>query len=305
MDRRVIIAKRVGRLANRLVLFAHFIGAAVEHGFTVLNPAFVAQAGYFPSTSKTLLCRYPPGGGVPALPGSRYFVYYAFEYYAGVLGWLQGRGHDVGLIRLRRDQHLDLNSQAFLNALEAHRVVLVQDWFFRNGLNCERHRDAICSYFTPWETHLAAVRAVVDPVRRRDRLLVGVHVRRTDYQWFKDGRFFYSHAQYRSLMESVQHIYPDREVTFLVCSDEPVPQDEFAGLDVVRGPGQELEDLYALAGCDLILGPPSTYTLWASYYGEVPRYSISDPAEPVTRDSFLVDSRLQRLGEPAAGPPRT
>ena len=33
----VIIAKRVGRLGNRLILFAHFMGAAAEHGLTVVN----------------------------------------------------------------------------------------------------------------------------------------------------------------------------------------------------------------------------------------------------------------------------
>jgi hypothetical protein len=133
-------------------------------------------------------------------------------------------------------------------------------------------------------------------------LLVGVHVRRTDYERFKDGRFFYSHAQYRDLMVSVEAIFPERDVTFLVCSDERVPSEAFAGLDVVRGPGQELEDLYALASCDLIIGPPSTYSAWASYYGEVPRCQISDPTELVARTSFVVDRRLGRRGEPASGP---
>jgi hypothetical protein len=297
LNRRVIIAKRYGRLANRLVLFAHLIGAAAEHRFTVLNPAFVAQARYFPSTSKTLLCWYPTGRRIPAVPGARYVSYYGVECYAGILGWLQGRGRDVGLIRLRRDQHLDLNSDAFLNVLEAHRVVFVQGWNFRSGLNCERHRAEVCAFFTPWEKHLAAVRAVVDPIRDRDRLLVGTHVRRTDYQRFLDGRFFYSHAQYRSLMESVEAIYPEREVTFVVCSDEPVPSEAFAGLDVVLGPGQELEDLYALAACDLIIGPPSTYTTWASYYGAVPRYKVSDPSAPFGPASFVVDRGLGRRAD--------
>jgi hypothetical protein len=28
--------------------------------------------------------------------------------------------------------------------------------------------------------------------------------------------------------------------------------------------------MYVLAACDLILGPPSTFSIWASYYGQVP-----------------------------------
>lgn len=55
----VIIAKKVGRLANRLLLFSHFIGTAVEHGFSVANPAFGTYAHYFPSTARDLFCRFP------------------------------------------------------------------------------------------------------------------------------------------------------------------------------------------------------------------------------------------------------
>jgi hypothetical protein len=301
-DRRgvVVIARRVGRLANRLLLFAHFVGAAVEHGFTVFDPAFFAQARYFPTTARTLFCRYPADRRIlPPFPGGREALLTLAESSADLLHRFQGRGHDVGLIRLRRDQHLDLNSPAFLDLVATHRVVFVQDWFFRNADNCARHRDLICSFFTPWEKHLDAARAVVEPVRRRDRLLVGVHVRRSDYERFKGGRFFYSHDQYARLMRGVQRAFPDRDPTFLVCSDEPVPEGAFAGLDVVRGPGPEVEDLYALASCDLLLGPPSTYTTWASYYGQVPRYAVSDLAEQISPALFTIE---RGLGSP---PPDT
>ena len=32
----------------------------------------------------------------------------------------------------------------------------------------------------------------------------------------------------------------------------------------------DIEDLYALSICDYILGPPSTFSMWASFYGGVP-----------------------------------
>jgi hypothetical protein len=129
----VVIAKRVGRLANRLLLFAHFIGAAVEHGFTVLDPAFIAAARYFPATAGTLFPRYPPGRPIlPPFPRGREATLLLAMGAADVLHRLQRRGHDVGLVRIRRDQHLDLNSAAFLDVVATHRVVLVQDWFFRN-----------------------------------------------------------------------------------------------------------------------------------------------------------------------------
>jgi hypothetical protein len=284
----IVIAKKVGRLANRLVLFAHFIGSAIEHGFTVLNPSFFPYARYFPSAAGDLLCRFPAGRAVPAPPGSRRLLYRLMLRAADVLYWQQRRGRDVGLIRLRREDRLDLNSEAFLQVVRRHRIVLVQDWFFRNAQNCERHGDVIRSFLTPWPDRLARARAVLDAAHARARFVVGVHVRRGDYLAFKEGRFYYSHDQYRRLMEGIEAVYADRDVSFLVCSDEPLPPFAFRGLDIVRGTGGELEDLYSFAACDALVGPPSTYTHWASYYGGVPLYHVQDPEAAPQLNDFRV-----------------
>jgi len=39
---------------------------------------------------------------------------------------------------------------------------------------------------------------------------------------------------------------------------------------VTFGTGDLIEDMYAFARCDYLIGPPSTFTLWASFYGCVP-----------------------------------
>jgi hypothetical protein len=44
----------------------------------------------------------------------------------------------------------------------------------------------------------------------------------------------------------------------------------------VKGNNQELEDMYALAGCDYIIGPPSTFSMWASFIGKVPLFHLHD-----------------------------
>ena len=296
----IVIAKRVGRLANRMLLFAHFIGAALEHGFTVANPAFGPNhARYFPSTARDLLCRFPRRR-LPDVPGGRVLVYGAARTADDVLHALQRRGFDVGLIRLRRDQSLDLNSEAFLRVVRRHRVVLVHDWFFRNEDNVGRHRGVIREFFTPWPYHLDRAARAVERARRGGRLVVGVHVRQGDYRRFKDGRFLYTHEQYRRAMESVEAAFAGSDVAFVVCSDAPIPEGCFGRLDVRVGPGQEVDDLYALAHCDRIIGPPSTYSRWASFWGDVPLSVIADPDEPVLAESFQVSANLDWRREASA-----
>jgi hypothetical protein len=288
----IVIAKGVGRLANRLLLFAHFIGAATEHGFAVANPAFRQYAKYFPRTARDLLCRFPSGRALWAPPGSRKLLYQATLWTAGMLRGLQRIGRDVGLIRLRRDQRLDLDGRAFLDAVGRYRLLFVQDWYFRSLVDCERHGDAIRDYLTPWDHHLARSRASLEPARRRGRFVIGVHVRLGDYRGFLGGRFYYSHAQYGALMARAEAAFPSENVSFLVCSNEPVPRDAFPGLDVLHGPGHEVEDLYALAACDRLIGPPSTYSAWASFYGSVPIYQVEDATSPVEAAAFEVDRTL-------------
>jgi hypothetical protein len=288
----IVIAKRVGRLANRLLLFAHFIATGMEYGFTVLNPAFGNYARYFPSTARDLLCRFPRPTPFPAFPFGRPVAYGATLLAAGALLALQHCGREVGLIRLRRNQYLDLDGRPFRAFLRRHRTILVQDWFFRSAANCDRHGDAIRAYFTPWEHHRERSRNLVQPARDRRRFLVGVHIRQGDYAAFKNGRFLYSHAQYRDVMQRVEAAFPHDRVIFLVCSDAPIPAEAFTGLDVLYGNGHELEDLYALAACDRLVGPPSTYSKWASFYGRVPRCEIVEPSQSVDPASFRVERAL-------------
>jgi hypothetical protein len=299
----IVIAKEVGRLANRMLLFAHFIGASAEHDFIVVNPAFGTYAHYFPSTARDLLCRFPSGWRVPPFPSGRRRFYRESIRAADALHRRQTSGKDVGLIQLNRDEELDLNSGEFLETVRKHRIVFVRGWFFRNTDNCMRHRDLIRAYFTPFEQHVASARAALEPARKRGRFIVGVHVRRGDYKTFKGGRYYYSHEQYRAVLEKVEAAFPSQDVSFLVCSDASIPADAFAGFDVFYGNGHELEDLYAFAECDRVVGPPSTYTKWASYYGDVPLFVVEDPEETPQADSFLVARGLPRVFPPPAAAP--
>jgi hypothetical protein len=291
----IVIAKKVGRLANRLLLFSHFIAAAVEHGFRVANPAFARFSEFFPSTARDPLCRFPGGPRWPAVLANPYeqeALYQACRMAAHLRHRRQAGGRAAGLIRLRRDQHLDLDSETFLSTVRRHRTVFVQDWNFRSREGCRKHGEIIRQFFTPRPDLLEQARRAVEPARENGRFLVGVHVRRTDYADFKDGRHFYPPAEYRRLMRDCVATFGDREVSFLTCSDEPLPEHLGDELEVLPGPGSAIGDLYALAACDRILGPPSTYSRWASYWGRVPRLVVEEAGVPVVAGDFVIDETL-------------
>ena len=281
----VISNRRGGRLGNRLVLYGHLIAAAAEHGFQLLNPTFERYAPFFRGPARDLLCRYPPR----RLPATRRARRAAARIAVRAGEELAAREGSSGrVVTLGQSERLDLNGEEFLSVLREHRLVFLRGWAFRNADNCARHRDAVCSYLEPFDRHLERPRAMTEPARAEGRLLVGVHLRRGDYKKFKGGRLYYSHEQYARIMTGIEGAFPDRDVAFVICSDEPVPTEPFRGLDVRIAAGSELEDLYTLAACDLIAGPQSTFSGWASYYGDAPRYVIEDPDAVPPPESFEV-----------------
>jgi hypothetical protein len=87
-------------------------------------------------------------------------------------------------------------------------------------------------------------------------------------------------------MWQVNCLFGNRKVGFLVCSNEKHEPQKFSGLRVFLGTGQPIEDMYGLAGCDYIMGPPSTYSMWASFYGEVPLYQFEDANRKISIEDF-------------------
>ena len=87
--------------------------------------------------------------------------------------------------------------------------------------------------------------------------------------------------------------FPGCKVSFLVASNEPRSASEFPGLSVGFSTGVPIEDMYALAECDYIMGPVSSFTQWASFYGNKPLRHLRERDMRLEREHFASSS----LGE--------
>ena len=89
-------------------------------------------------------------------------------------------------------------------------------------------------------------------------------------------------------MKKIAQFFEGQPVRFMVCSNEKQDLSQFEGLDVAFGPGHPVEDMYAFAECDYILGPPSTFTMWSSFYGNKPLYMLHKADESFALTDFKV-----------------
>jgi hypothetical protein len=294
----LIIAAKAGRLGNRLFLSAYFMANALAKGYRLLNPALGEYAPLFEGSAHDSLCRFPNRRGVDEVE----FASQCREVILPLLSSMGTLSRFLGVTGVRevdiRDSHdaedrvYDLGGDDFHEALHSCRYLLVKGWKFRDDVNLVRYRPEISRYFRPIEPIRRAAEITVDRARSLGALVVGVHIRQSDYRDWKNGVHYFETTQYAHWMREVMNQLPEKKIVFLLCASDPIDRGVFEGLTVVDGPGRVAEDLHALSLCDLIMGPPSTFSTWASYSGRVPLCMLQHAGQAIAIRDFVLHDRV-------------
>lgn len=285
----IVVASKPGQLGNRLFVFANFIACAEEHKLRIANPAFDEYAAYFQTTGSDFFCRYPARKSLWSGNKASRNLFYKLCFYAGrALAKLGIESDHLRTVTLDWDESLELDSPDFLNLLRSGQILFAQGWLFRSEANVKKHAATIKAYFTPLEYFQKRVAELIEKARRKCDVLVGVHIRHGDYRTFENGKYFYEVSQYIEMIKRVEALFPETRVGFLVCSNAAISEDALVEFTVLRGTDHLIEDMYSFAQCDYLIGPPSTYTMWASFYGEVPLYIIEDISSAPRLEDFRV-----------------
>ena len=278
----VIIAAKAGRLGNRLFQGAHFIGNALSKGYRLLNPSLGEYAHLFEGSSRDPLCAYPENWGdeEPEFASQYRDVLYKGTHLLGLIV-ATGLVPAMSTIDIRRfdenDQgEVDLNGSVFGELLQSKKLIFPMGWKFCDHIVLTQYRAQILRYFTPVESVRQPAERIVEHARERADLLVGVHIRQADYRTWKNGIHFYETERYVQWMRDILDSNPLKRVAFLICASNHLDESLFSRVPFVKGPGFPAGDLHALSLCDKIIGPPSTFSGWASYYGGVPLCVLRD-----------------------------
>ena len=293
----LVVGFRTGRMGNRLVLFANVIGFAAEHGYRVVNVAFHSYAHLFVNTRRDIYCRYPvarPRSLFDVIPGVALAIRKTRIFYQFIRRASEWNdrfpilGKCVFTLREIPGQTIFLDTPEVQSRMADAKVVFVHGWRIRAPESVRRHADLIREYFRPIAEYEQAARQAVERLRQKADVVVGVHIRLGDNWKWKGGQCYFPVSRYVTWMHELAEQFPGHKVAFLVCSDEPRHEQEFPGLAVGFGPDSPVGDLYALAQCDCIFGPISTYSQWASFYGNKPLLNLYLSDDRVERGKFSV-----------------
>jgi hypothetical protein len=292
----LIFSHKCGQLGNNLFAFAHLIANAKANDHSVINLAFEEYAQYFENTKQSLFCCYPQT--ITNIPANR-LRFFLFIINKAVVKLMRASSftksflHEVVVADLPEYQfhegrYFDLNKPSFQKTTVTKKFTFLFGRFFRDYLNMEEYQESIREFFRPTKQIQEKVNHFLSLAKHDTECLVGVHIRRGDYEEFAGGKFFYSLNDYYRKMQEIHVSEDKKKISFVVCSNEPIDPSVFQGLRVFIGPGHLVEDLYILAGCDILMGPPSTYSRWASFYGKKPLAQIIHLEELVSTKQFVI-----------------
>jgi hypothetical protein len=281
----LIIQKKLGmQFANRLFLFSHFIANAIENKYTLINPTFDEYCHYFYATKNNDFGEYPIYTKFKVNP-----PFILFKTLTGVIAKVlpTSKWHEV--VKTSGINYFDLDNPVFLNKVN-QKIVIADGWIFRDHKGFEKHANIIRKYFTPDDKVVNRIDELMLECRSQAEIIIGVHLRRGDYRLWEGGKYYFNDDIYIDKIQQLKNHFNSigKKVIFLICSNEPIQDLSFSKYNIKLGTNNLIEDLYSLARCNYLIGPPSTFSMWASFYGKVPLLHIETSSQSIKPEDFLI-----------------
>jgi hypothetical protein len=283
-----------GQLANRIVSFAHLIANSIEYKYTLVNPEFDEFEPYFIATASNNFNGYPISSKFTNSPLKTQLIRRSARLFTDITHSLFTRTPWYVLYRIftthdKKGLAYNLNNPAFVKDAQTNHV-LVQGWGFRDAENFAKHADKLRLFFTPVQQYAQEVAKIITAAKAQADKVYGVHIRRGDYALHEGGKYFFTDEVYADKMMQLVAQYKaiGKTCAFIICSNEPVKKESYPKeLLLITGARHFITDLYCLAACNGIIGPPSTFSGWASFYGKVPIHSIQSKGDIIYLENYL------------------
>lgn len=266
MKKIIILENNGGRLANQLWQYAVVYSFCLENNYCLENYCFFDYDEYFDiSKPKNKIVRYLFFKKIfnNKTIKIRKLMYLLFSSFVKLINYKNVISSD-SLVYLTRD-YFNLKGD----------VAYLCGWNFRNPEGLIKYHSEIVNFFKPKDDLIFSVTKKIIKIKSKYSKVVGVHIRHGDYKNFSEGRYYFEFEEVRAILDKFLESQKNESVFFLLCSDDNVPNDVFAGLEYSVGFGDPIKDLFALSSCDMIISSESTFSQWAAYCGKIKNINFS------------------------------
>lgn len=245
----MIFATDKGRMCNNILQYGHVYAWAREHGRKSLSMRFSYKYQYF------RICR----------TRGHNFLSYVVAKYAAKWGLIPTVVFDDASEETARS-----NEQFMLT----HKTFVVKGWEVRFYDLFTKYKDEILDLFAFDKAILEKTWSFMGQ-KDKDEIRLGVHIRRGDYKTWRNGIYFYEDDVYQDYILQFRKLFPGKRLTVYICSNDPKLNrasytSYLQDMKVIFPQGGQEDDLCLLSECDYLIGAPSTFSLVASMYHDLP-----------------------------------
>ncbi len=182
-------------------------------------------------------------------------------------------GRKIGLVKYINLDSYNITTLSKKKLIEARGVLLVSGFTLRDNELMNRNRDWVINRYRNIERNPDL--EFLKGLKENSRNIIGIHIRQGDYAKYAEGRYFYTLEFY---IKTVNQFIVENKLHnpfIVIFSDQELPRSSFDIFNEILISRNDYNVDYELMGlCSYIIGPPSTFTLWASYSYKVPYYHI-------------------------------
>lgn len=287
MSKRIILIEGYGQLANRIIQYAHLIAFCKENGFCVYNPDFKKYSSYFKGSFNQKIPFFCENKREDFTFSC--FLYYITKVFSKIVKYFSIKNYII--INYKNN-----NKPFLLNDLLKYpnNDIFIKGWLLRDYDNVKKHYSIITKYFEPIDSYYKEIKDFINTLRKDYDTIVAIHIRRGDYKYYADGKYYFSDQVYCKYLLQLKKLLNDKKVIFVVFSDEKVDIEYYKkeGLNAIQSNSNMIVDLYRMAECDYIIGTVSTFNLWAAYYGKKPHRYIENANDNIKLEDFKIVETL-------------
>ena len=276
----IILRDKPGQLCNRLWSFSFFIAYGLKNNINIYIPNLKEYESLFENLHQFSNIKFNLSKNNRIEKLIQIGVLFIYLFNKIKIGFL---------FRIFNIYFPDKN---FLNEsyLSKNRMYYINSWKHKKDYEAiVEFKPEIIRLFTPKKEFREKTDKLFPELKSMYNILIGVHIRKGDYMNYHNGSYYFDDSVYSRYMNMLVAEQGIKKIGFFISTNEPIDPQKFIGLNIhLLDNSLGIEDLYALSKCNYIMGPPSTFSMWASYYGSVPLKLIENKNETFSIDDFSV-----------------
>lgn len=169
------------------------------------------------------------------------------------------------------------------------KLVFVGGWEFRVYELVSKHSKILREKYSVRRSNKEFF-VVSDKLKEYETVL-GVHIRRNDYKLWQSGKYAFDDSVYNRFIQNFIRLQNGKRILVLFFSDEKLNMSSLCcPVDYLILKNKYYIDYQLMGKCNYLIGPPSTFTIWASFCYGVPYLHIENPQQALCLEDFKICS---------------